>query len=129
MSLMGIVMMVGIVVSNSILIVEFTHRLIEDEGMAVREAVAYACRVRLRPILMTSLATIFGLIPMALKLGDRLGSLCSAGPRHHRRLDRLGHPDGFLVPAAFLISYRNHGTRRATERERAEAEPQLETVP
>src|SRR6202044_3572433 len=69
MSLMGIVMMVGIVVSNSILIVEFTHRLIEDEGMALREAVAFACRVRLRPILMTSLATIFGLIPMALKLG------------------------------------------------------------
>src|SRR6202000_429824 len=40
MSLMGVVMMVGIVVSNSILIVEFTHRLIEDEGMSVREAVA-----------------------------------------------------------------------------------------
>ena len=56
MSLMGVVMMVGIVVSNSILIVEFTHRLIED-GMALREAVQYAVRVRLRPILMTSLAT------------------------------------------------------------------------
>jgi outer membrane protein TolC len=68
MSLMGVVMMVGIVVSNSILIVEFTHRLIED-GMALREAVQYAVRVRLRPILMTSLATIIGLLPMALKLG------------------------------------------------------------
>ena len=60
--------MVGIVVSNSILIVEFTHRLRED-GMSVREAVALACRVRLRPVLMTSLATLIGLIPMALKLG------------------------------------------------------------
>ena len=68
MSLMGVVMMVGIVVSNSILIVEFTHHL-REEGMAVREAVAIACRVRLRPVLMTSLATIIGLIPMALKLG------------------------------------------------------------
>ena len=57
---MGVVMMVGIVVSNSILIVEFTHRLV-DEGMRVREAVASACRVRLRPVLMTSLATIIGL--------------------------------------------------------------------
>jgi multidrug efflux pump subunit AcrB len=68
MSLMGVVMLVGIVISNSILIVEFTHRLVDD-GMAVREAVAHATRVRLRPVLMTSLATIFGLIPMALKLG------------------------------------------------------------
>ncbi len=66
---MGVVMMVGIVVSNSILIVEFTHRLIEDDGMPLREAVGFACRVRLRPVLMTSMATIFGLIPMALKLG------------------------------------------------------------
>ena len=64
MSLMGVVMMVGIVTSNSILIVEFTHRLIED-GMSVREAVSHAVRVRLRPVLMTSLATLIGLIPMA----------------------------------------------------------------
>ena len=68
MSLMGIIMLVGIAVSNSILIVEFTRRLRQD-GMEVREAVALACRVRLRPILMTSLATIIGLFPMALKLG------------------------------------------------------------
>jgi len=68
MSLMGVVMMVGIVVSNSILIVEFTNRL-RAEGHTLREAVSLACRVRLRPVLMTSLATLMGLIPMALKLG------------------------------------------------------------
>ena len=68
MSLMGVVMMVGIVVSNSILIVEFTNRLVE-EGRPVREAVSLACRVRLRPVLMTSGATLIGLLPMALKLG------------------------------------------------------------
>src|SRR5579871_3819261 len=56
MSLMGVVMLVGISVSNSILIVEFTRHL-RDEGMSVRDAVATACRVRLRPVLMTSLAT------------------------------------------------------------------------
>ena len=67
-SLMGVLMMVGMVVSNSILIVEFTHRLQED-GMPLLDAVVSSCRIRLRPILMTSLATIFGLIPMALKLG------------------------------------------------------------
>jgi len=68
MSLMGVVMMVGIVVSNSILIVEFTRHLRAD-GVPLREAVALACRVRLRPVLMTSLATIIGLLPMAAKLG------------------------------------------------------------
>src|ERR1035438_7834698 len=68
MSLMGVVMMVGIVVSNSILIVDFTRRL-RAEGKTVREAVALACRVRLRPVLMTSGATLIGLLPMALKLG------------------------------------------------------------
>ena len=68
MSLMGIVMMVGIVVSNSILIVEFTRQMRRD-GTPIREAVAVASRLRLRPVLMTSLATLLGLIPMALKLG------------------------------------------------------------
>ena len=67
MSLMGVIMMTGIVVSNSILIVDVT-RIYRGEGMAIREAVALACRVRLRPILMTSLATILGMIPMALAL-------------------------------------------------------------
>jgi len=67
MSLMGVIMMTGIVVSNSILIVEFARKL-RGEGMAIREAVAMSCRVRLRPVLMTSLATILGMIPMALAL-------------------------------------------------------------
>ena len=64
---MGIVMLTGMVVSNSILIVDFANRL-RGEGRSVREAVAHSCRIRLRPILMTSLATIVGLLPMALKL-------------------------------------------------------------
>src|SRR5678816_4172460 len=68
MSLMGVVMLVGIAVSNSILIVEFTRHL-RSEGMAVREAVAMACRVRVRWVLVTSLAAIVGLLPMALDVG------------------------------------------------------------
>jgi multidrug efflux pump subunit AcrB len=68
MSLMGVVMMVGIVVSNSILIVEFARNL-HREGKPLKEAVAMASRLRLRPVLMTSLATLLGLIPMAMKLG------------------------------------------------------------
>lgn len=61
-------MLVGIATSNSILIVEFAHRL-EKDGFSVGDAVITACRVRLRPILMTSLATVIGMVPMALKLG------------------------------------------------------------
>jgi HAE1 family hydrophobic/amphiphilic exporter-1 len=103
-SLMGIVMMVGIVVSNSILIVEFTNRLRED-GMSVRDAVATACRVRLRPVLMTSLATVFGLLPMALKLG--------AGSEAYAPLARaiIGGLSVsvvltvFIVPAAYFLVY------------------------
>jgi HAE1 family hydrophobic/amphiphilic exporter-1 len=106
MSLMGIVMMVGIVVSNSILIVEFTHRLIEDRGMSVHDAVSEACRVRLRPILMTSLATVFGMLPLALKLGT--------GSEAYAPLARVIIGGllvsivltVYLVPAAFLIVYR-----------------------
>jgi multidrug efflux pump subunit AcrB len=70
MSLMGVIMMTGIVVSNSILIVEFAHRLREESSLDALTAVAMAARIRLRPVLMTSLATIFGLLPMALKLGE-----------------------------------------------------------
>ena len=69
MSLMGVVMLAGIAMSNSILIVEFAHHL-KMEGSGVGEAIIESCRVRLRPILMTSLATIIGLMPMALKLGE-----------------------------------------------------------
>ena len=65
MSLMGVIMMTGIVVSNSILIVEFAGTL-HKQGQPLLEAVVQSCKIRLRPILMTSLATLLGMIPMAL---------------------------------------------------------------
>jgi multidrug efflux pump subunit AcrB len=68
-SLIGSLMMIGIVVSNSILLVEFANRLMR-EGMSIQAAVVEAGRLRLRPILMTALATILGLLPMALGLGE-----------------------------------------------------------
>lgn len=101
MSLMGVVMMTGIVVSNSILIVDFTRNL-RSIGMPIREAVAQACRVRLRPVLMTSLATILGMVPMALAL--------EAGSEQYAPLARaiIGGlavsviVTVFVVPAAYL---------------------------
>src|SRR5499426_2275355 len=67
-SLMGIIMMVGIVVSNGVLLVEYINEL-RRHGMPMQEAVPRAGRIRLRPILMTTLATVVGLLPMALALG------------------------------------------------------------
>ena len=105
MSLMGVVMMVGIVVSNSILIVEFTHRLIED-GIVLREAVQYAVRIRLRPILMTSLATVFGLLPMALKLGTGTEAYAPLARAIIGGLLVSVVLTVFIVPSAVLIIYR-----------------------
>jgi multidrug efflux pump subunit AcrB len=104
-SLMGLIMMVGIVVSNSILIVEFTHRL-KTETTTACDAVVSACRVRLRPILMTSLATVFGLIPMALKLST--GSEVYA-PLARAIIGGLVFSvvlTVFIVPAAYVLVYR-----------------------
>ncbi|HYM37751.1 MAG TPA: efflux RND transporter permease subunit, partial [Nitrospiraceae bacterium] len=67
-SFMGVIMMLGIVVSNGVLLVDYTN-VLRRRGMALREAVVLASRTRLRPILMTSLATVFGLLPMAMGLG------------------------------------------------------------
>jgi len=105
-SLMGVIMMVGIVVSNSILIVEFTRRLRMD-GMELADAVQMAARVRLRPILMTSLATIIGMMPMALKIGT--GSEAYA-PLARAVIGGMGVSlllTVFIVPAAYLAVYRD----------------------
>jgi multidrug efflux pump subunit AcrB len=105
MSLMGVVMMVGIVVSNSILIVEFTRRLRVD-GKSLREAVALACRVRLRPVLMTSLATLIGLLPMAFKLGTGAEAYAPLARAIIGGLAVSVVLTVFIVPAAYLLIYR-----------------------
>jgi len=112
MSLMGVLMLVGISASNSILIVEFAHRL-EEQGKSVADAVITSCRVRLRPILMTSLATIIGMVPMALKLGT--------GSEQYAPLARaiIGGLTSsvvltiFIVPAAYLLVYGKRGQKNA----------------
>src|SRR5579871_5949994 len=105
MSLMGVMMMTGIVVSDSILIVEFAREL-RGRGLPLVEALKTACHVRLRPILMTTFATLLGLIPMALAL--------EAGSEQYAPLARaiIGGLSLsflvtlFLVPAAYLIMHR-----------------------
>ena len=118
MSLMGVIMMTGIVVSNSILIVEFSG-ILHDQGLPLLEATVLACKIRLRPILMTSLATLLGMIPMALGL--------EAGSEQYAPLARaiiggLGISvvvTVFLVPAVYLVIHtyreRNRGTHQEAQ--------------
>lgn len=105
MSLMGVVMMVGIVVSNSILIVEFVRRL-RRQGTPMKEALAVACRIRLRPILMTSLATVIGLLPMALKLGTGAEAYAPLARAIIGGLLISVVVTVYLVPAAYLVFHR-----------------------
>ena len=112
MSLMGLVMMVGIVVSNSILIVDFTRNLWRN-GMALREAVRSASRIRLRPVLMTSLATIIGLIPMALKLGTGSEAYAPLARAIIGGLLVSVVVTVYLVPAAYLWVHRKDVTGAA----------------
>ncbi len=66
----GVIMLAGIVVSNAILLVDYTNVLRRRDGKPLREAVEVSGRTRLRPILMTTLTTILGLVPMSLGLGE-----------------------------------------------------------
>jgi multidrug efflux pump subunit AcrB len=106
MSLMGVLMLIGISASNSILIVEFAHRL-EEQQLSVEDAVITSCRVRLRPILMTSLATIIGMVPMALKLGTGSEQYAPLARAIIGGLTVSVALTVFIVPAAYLLVYRN----------------------
>lgn len=105
MSLMGVLMLVGIAASNSILIVEFAHRL-EEQQIPMEDAVISSCRVRLRPILMTSLATIIGMVPMALKLGTGSEQYAPLARTLIGGLTSSVLLTVFIVPAAYMIVHR-----------------------
>src|SRR5262249_53680925 len=68
MSMIGLILLMGLVKKNAIILVDYTNKL-RGQGMGVREAVLTACPVRLRPILMTSVATVAGAVPAAIGLG------------------------------------------------------------
>ena len=110
MSLMGVVMLAGIALSNSILIVEFAHHLLK-QGVEVPEAITTACRVRLRPILMTSLATLIGLLPMALKMGEGSESYAPLAQALIGGLTLSVALTIFLVPAGFYLAYSDRSVR------------------
>jgi hydrophobic/amphiphilic exporter-1 (mainly G- bacteria), HAE1 family len=127
MSLMGVLMLIGIADSNSILIVDFAHNL-EGQGLSVEDAVITACRVRLRPILMTSLATIIGMIPMAMKLGTGAEQYAPMAQAIIGGLTTSVLLTVFIVPAAYLLVYRGRRPRVGQPIEGAPALPHPEVA-
>ena len=68
-SFMGLILLVGLIVKNGIILLDFTRHRMKTDGLTLEHAISEAGRVRLRPILMTTLCTLFGLLPLALGLG------------------------------------------------------------
>ncbi|HEY5416804.1 MAG TPA: efflux RND transporter permease subunit [Gemmatimonadaceae bacterium] len=68
-SFMGLILLVGLIVKNGIILLDFTRHRMRADGLALEQAIREAARIRLRPILMTTLCTLFGLLPLALGLG------------------------------------------------------------
>jgi multidrug efflux pump subunit AcrB len=116
MSLMGVLLMVGISVTDSILIVEFINRL-REEGRPLREAVVLGPRVRLRPVMMTTLATAIGLIPMAAKMGTGSEAYAPLARALIGGLSVSAIQAIFLVPAAYYLIYRRKEVRTAVSKE------------
>jgi multidrug efflux pump subunit AcrB len=120
MSLMGVLMLIGVAGSNSILIVDFAHKL-EEQNLSVSDAIITACRVRLRPILMTSLATIIGMLPMALKLGTGSEQYAPMARAIIGGLTSSVILTVFIVPAAYLLVYGKKDRNRSAENQPAHA--------
>jgi HAE1 family hydrophobic/amphiphilic exporter-1 len=69
-AILGLIILIGVVVNTAIVMIDYTNMLRRVDGMSLNDAVVTACSRRLRPVLMTSLTTMFGLLPMALKTGS-----------------------------------------------------------
>jgi CzcA family heavy metal efflux pump len=109
-SLMGMVLLVGLIVKNGIILLDFTYHRMRHEGEPLGEAIHVAARTRLRPILMTTLCTLFGLLPLALGIG--------AGAELQQPLAlavigglALSTPITLFLVPAFVVALRGRGYR------------------
>lgn len=121
-SQIGIVMLVGLAAKNGILIVEFANQL-RDEGRSIHEAIVESCAVRLRPILMTSIATVVGAIPLVLAGGPGSASRATIGVVVIFGVSFSTLLSLFVVPAfyALLAKYTHSPEAVAHELEKLEA--------
>jgi len=108
-SQIGIVMLIGISAKNGILIVEFANQL-RDAGRAFEDAIREACRLRLRPILMTAISTVFGSVPLALATGAGAESRITLGVVILFGVSFATAFTLFVVPTFYKLLARNTGS-------------------
>ena len=113
-SFMGLILLVGLIVKNGIILLDFTRLRMREGGLALEPAIREAARIRLRPILMTTLCTLFGLLPLALGLG--------AGSDMQRPLAlavigglALSTPITLYLVPTLLVAVRGRGYRLPSE--------------
>lgn len=113
-SFMGLILLVGLIVKNGIILLDFTRHRMRDASLPLGDAIREAAAVRLRPILMTTLCTLFGLLPLALGLG--------AGSEMQKPLAlavigglALSTPITLFIVPTLLVAIRGHGYRLPTQ--------------
>ncbi|HEX2257602.1 MAG TPA: efflux RND transporter permease subunit, partial [Afifellaceae bacterium] len=119
-SQIGLVMLVGLMAKNGILIVEFANQL-REEGYAVREAIQEACRIRLRPVVMTMVSTVLGAVPLVLSLGAGAEARQALGWVIVGGLGMATLVTLFLTPVSYLL-FAGFSKTRSAEAERLEEE-------
>jgi multidrug efflux pump len=119
----GLITLIGLIAKNGILIVEFANQLQIREGLSKREAVERAARIRLRPILMTTAAMIFAMVPLLLATGPGAVSRFDIGLVIAAGLGIGTLFTLFVVPAAYLVLARDRHGMGTEDAEAAPAEP------
>jgi multidrug efflux pump len=114
-SMIGLILLMGIVKKNSILLVDFTN-VRREQGMGIREALLEACPIRLRPILMTSVATIIAALPIALALGAGAESMRPMALAVIGGVTVSTFLTLFVVPCAYQVLSRFEGHRNAAHK-------------
>src|SRR5690606_25248197 len=110
-SFLGAIVLVGIVVNNAIVLVDYANTLRRRDGLDVREAIVAACRRRLRPILMTTLTTLLGLVPLAIGFGEGSEMQAPLARAVIGGLTTSTLVTLLLIPSAYYLVERSRGPR------------------
>ncbi len=102
-AIIGIILLIGIVKKNAIMMIDFALAAERNEGKNSYDSIVEACRLRFRPILMTTMAALLGALPLALGAGTGSGAAASLGNHDHRRIDCEPIADFVYDPGRLFI--------------------------